>query len=687
MSGMVGRFFKSFGITMAFSIMISLLVSFTLTPMLCSRFLKLSKKAKAAIERGEHSHHSGGVYGWLAEKPYMAILRLSLRHRWIVVLAAFLTFISLIPIPFGNMAAGSVKPGMTAAQEAEVKARQAKLAYLNWPGLVGLIGKDFLPTDDQSEFDINLTTPPGYTLERTKALLLDIERRLRELPNYKIDAVLSNIGDTTGRETKGTGDVTKASIYVRIPDLAHRTYTQFEVMEAAREILGKYSDVRSSVSSGNLVGGQAQYDIEMILTGSNTDQLNDYADLLLAEMRKIQGLVDVDTTLPHRKPELRLNIDRAKASELGVNVREIASTLQTMVGGQIVSDFKDDETGEQYDVWLRAAAPFRDAREAIENLVVWSNKAGMVKIASLANLTETRGPGQIDRFNLQRKITLVANTARFEKENQFLFFKWKNKGQLPVSVAQEQIDAIFKKFTSDGTIQPGYTLDYTGRAKRLAESNVAFLVALVLSLVFMYMILAAQFESFIHPVTILLAVPLTIPFAFLSMILLDQSLNLYAILGVFLLFGIVKKNGILQVDYANQLRAKGMPTREAVVEANKIRLRPILMTTVMLVAGMTPLALGQGPGAGTRSSMAKVIIGGQALSLLLTLLVTPVAYTIWDDWGRLLRRFFGGLRGGKGPSDGKSASSPRLDHGHAPKTAEPAVAVHAAGEGPIVKPA
>jgi HAE1 family hydrophobic/amphiphilic exporter-1 len=638
MSGMVGRFFKSFGLTMAFAIMISMLVSFTLTPMLCARFLKLSRKAKAAIARGDHTHHSGGVYGWLAEKPYLFVLRWSLRHRWAVVLAAVVTFVSLLPIPFGNMAAGRLPANATAEQKAAVERRRSELAYLNWPGLVGLVGKDFLPADDQSEFDIDFTMPPGSTLAKTTELLKNIEASLRTMPPYKIDTVLSSIGDTTGRQTRGTGDVTKASMFVRIPDLKDRPYTQFEVMEAARKVLAKYPDVRSSVSSGNIGTGQVQYDLEMILTGPNNDLLNEYSDMLLAEMRKIEGLVDVDTTLPHRKPELRLTIDRAKASELGVNIREIASTLQTVVGGQIVSDFKDEDTGEQYDVWLRAQAPFRDTKEAVENLMVWSQKAGMVKIASLATLSETRGPGQIDRFNLQRKMTLVANTARYEKDNQFLFFKWRNKGQLPVSVAQDQIDDIYHRLQTEGKIIPGYTLDYTGRAKRLAESNSAFGVALVLSLVFMYMILAAQFESFIHPVTILLAVPLTIPFAILSMILLDQSLNLYAILGVFLLFGIVKKNGILQVDYANQMRAKGLPIRDAVLEANKTRLRPILMTTVMLVAGMVPLALAKGPGAGTRSSMANVIIGGQTMSLLLTLLVTPVAYTIFDDISRLFRR-------------------------------------------------
>jgi HAE1 family hydrophobic/amphiphilic exporter-1 len=439
-------------------------------------------------------------------------------------------------------------------------------------------------------------------------------------------------------------------------------------MEEARHILADYPDVKASVSSGNLIGGQVQYDIEMILSGPNTERLGIYSDLILAEMRQIEGLVDVDTTLPLRKPELRLNIDRAKASELGVFIREVASTLQTVVGGEIVSDFKDEETGEQYDVWLRAQAPFRDSRRAIENLNVWSAKAGMVKIASLATLDETRGPGQIDRYNLQRKMTLVGNTASFTKQNQFLFFKWTSSGKLPTSAAQDRIDQIFTRLKSEGKIESGYTFGYTGRAKRLQESNMAFVMALFLSLIFMYMILAAQFESFVYPISILLAIPLTIPFAIFSMIVLDQSLNLYAILGVFLLFGIVKKNGILQVDYANQLRARGVPIRDAVMEANKVRLRPILMTTVMLVAGMVPLSLTKGPGAGTRSSMANVIIGGQALSLLLTLLVTPVAYTIFDDMSRIfwkVMRFFGRLFGGKEPDPVKP---PRKMEKEAPVT-------------------
>lgn len=678
MSGMVGRFFKSFGITMVFSILISLLVSFTLTPMLCSRFLKLSKKAREAAARGDHSHHSGGIYGWLAEKPYMLALRWSLRHRWAIMALSAFVMCSLVPWPVGNWIAGKVQPGMNAQQKAAAEARQAQYAWLNYPGLIGLVGTDFLPVDDQSEFDINFQMPPGYTLDRSLDALRAVETRLRALEKshgFRIVNVLSNVGDTTGREAKGTGDVTKASMYVRIPEIYDysgyeeakqrgglgfrwaqfrytffppraRPYSQFAVMEATRKILEDYPDLRASVSSGNLVGGQVQYDVELILSGPNIEKLNNVSDALIAEMRQVPGLVDVDTTLPQRKPEMRLSINRARASELGVSVRDIASALQTMVGGQIVSDFKDDAVGEQYDVWLRGEYHNRNTREAIENLMIWSSKAGMIKISSVATLAETRGPGQIDHFKLQRKITLVANTATYMKTNRYLFFKWTSRAQLPVSEAVGKVMEIFQRYQErpDGDplkITPNYALDFTGRAKRMAESNAAFLGAFVLSLVFMYMILAAQFEHFAHPIAILLAVPLTIPFAILSLVLLNQTLNLYAILGVFLLFGIVKKNGILQVDYSNQLRAKGLALREAVLEANKTRLRPILMTTVMLVAGMIPLALGQGPGAGNRASMAKVIIGGQALSLLLSLLVTPVSYTLFDDFGRFVRRMLG----------------------------------------------
>jgi HAE1 family hydrophobic/amphiphilic exporter-1 len=354
---------------------------------------------------------------------------------------------------------------------------------------------------------------------------------------------------------------------------------------------------------------------------------------MIDSLRRVQGLSDVDTTTALRKPELRVLVNRERASDLGVNIQTIASTLRTLVGGQIVSDFKDNQLGELYDVWLRAEGVDRDDKAAVGRLKIPSTRAGLVELSNLSRLEENRGPSQIDHFGRQRKVTIIANLAG--------------------STMNVAVDAFNKAF-ADLHAPPDYQLIASGRAKTQAESNAAFLVALVLSLVFMYMILAAQFESFVHPITILLAVPLTIPFALLSLILLGQALTIYSILGVFLLFGIVKKNGILQVDYTNVLRQRAAEDPDivsiamqanprsirtwAIMEANRTRLRPILMTTLMLIAGMIPIALGVGPGSASRASMAKVIVGGQAMSLLLSLLVTPVAYSLFDDIAMWRRR-------------------------------------------------
>ncbi len=242
-----------------------------------------------------------------------------------------------------------------------------------------------------------------------------------------------------------------------------------------------------------------------------------------------------------------------------------------------------------------------------------------MQLANFVTFQEARGPNQIDRFQRQRKVTIVANLV-----------------DKALGEAMEDTRSVIQKLD----LPAGYAAIFTGRAKTLQETMQNFLLAFGLAMIFMYMILAAQFENFVHPVAIMLAVPLSLPFALFTMLVLNEPLNIYAIFGLFMLFGIVKKNGILQVDYTNTLRARGVEREEAILQANRARLRPILMTTLMLVASMIPIALGQGPGAAGRASMAKVIIGGQMLCLLLTLLVTPVSYSIFDDWsaGKFFRR-------------------------------------------------
>lgn len=563
MGGRVGRFFQSFGITVAFAVTVSLLVSFTLTPMLSSLFLKLKHGGKSSKESPFYNK---------IDRFYGGILAWSLRHRWAVILASVIIVLWTIPLFYG-------------------------------------LGKNFIPTDDQSEFEIAVQTPGGYTLEESDRLFKELERKVRGLRG--ITHVLTTIGETSGRVKSGEGDVTRGSIYVRLVDLGERDYSQFDVMADARKIFGNYPDLRVSVQGIGATGNRFS-DLEFNLRGPSLASLEEYAHKIIMRMSEVPGFVDVDTTLAARKPELRAFIDRKKASDFGVQIQDIASTLQTLVGGEPVSKYK--EQGEQYDVWLRAIKEKRGDPRAVLDLPVAAGNGQLVRVTNFVDLREELGPSQVDRYQRQRRVTIVANLRP------------------PLSLG-EAVERI-KGFVGGLELPPIYTADFTGRAKTLDQTLHHFVLAFLLSLIFMYIVLAAQFESFLHPITILLALPLTLPFALFSLQLLGQPLDIYSVFGLFMLFGIVKKNGILQIDYTNTLRARGMERDQAILEANHTRLRPILMTTVMLVFAMVPVAMGTGPGAASRASMAKVIIGGQGLSLLITLLITPVAYSLLDDLSR-----------------------------------------------------
>jgi HAE1 family hydrophobic/amphiphilic exporter-1 len=577
MGGAVGRFFSSFGYVVGFSILASMFVSFTMTPMLCSRFL--------LPEDPEHSSKKGIVWR-LIEGSYMALLRWSLRHRWVVIVAS----VALLLVT---------------------------------PLLVGWVGKDFVPRDDQSEFEVAITLPEGYSLDRADAVCTEIDRRLRGLRGVTHTFIV--IGDTTGRVAKGQGDVTAANIYVRLIDLTQRDYTQFEVMADARAVLADYPDLRAAVQDVSTFQstGFRQVDIDLNVSGPDMDRLQVYADQIARWMRQQGYFVDVDTSLSLRKPELRIRFDRERMSDLGVSVQSVASAVNVMVGGEPVTKYK--EFDQQYDVWLRAEKSARNDPETIARLTVPSTRApgGTVRVDSVARLERAQGPNTIDRFGRQRQVVVSANLDG-----------------MSLGEAVGRLDDHVRSMN----LPPEYRFEFIGRAKTMSESNSNFLIAFLLAFVFMYMILAAQFESFVHPASIMAALPLTIPCALASLILLRTNLDVYAMFGLFMLFGIVKKNGILQIDYTNVLRDRGVPRDEAILEANATRLRPILMTTVMLIAAMVPMALGRGPGASTRSGMAKVILGGQLLSLVLTLLLTPVCYSLWDDFTRLWRRLVARVR-------------------------------------------
>ena len=612
MGGIVGRFFSSFGYTVAFAVVMSLFVSFTLTPMLCSRFLK--------IEPGEagHAKSKDGLVYKLMDGGYGVALRWALRFKPLIVVISIVVICCTLPI--------------------------AKM-----------MGFTLIPRDDQSEYEVRITTPEGYSLDRASKVFTEIERRLRALRGT--EHLFTQLGQTTGgRVVKGQGDVTNGTIYVRLTELEERTagpaprgwwdlprlayniwhgskFTQFNVQQEARNILTEYPDLRASVNDVSAFQGGARPQIFQVnLAGPDLSQLDTYANELIRRLKQRPGLVDIDTTLSLRKPEVQVIVDREAASDLGIPVQTVADSLRVLVGGLPVTKFRDGN--QQYDVWLRARREERSTARSLYDLTLPSPTAGLVKLTSLATLKDERGPTEIERLSRERIVTVLGNPE-----------------SIPLGEAVSRSEAIIKEMK----FAPGYSVVFSGQAKTLAETGYYFMIAFVLSGLFMYLIIAAQFESWAQPLSILAALPVTVPFGLLSLVLFRTPMDLYGMFGLFMLVGIVKKNGILQVDATNQLRGRGMPRHEAIIEANHTRLRPILMTTVMLVAAMVPIALGRGPGAGARASMAKVIIGGQILSLVLALLVTPVLYALLDMWVNLIHRL--GIRFAVEPVSRTSAAT------------------------------
>lgn len=605
MTGQVGRFFNSFGFVVGFSILLSLAISFTLTPMLCARFLKPVKGKHppvaegAEVEEHEHEEHTKGFWGFVT-KMYVGLLGWCLGgwagwRRWLVMLAAL-------------------------------------LCLLSTPVIGAMVGTDFVPKDDQSEFEVSMTLPPGFSLAESDKVCKEIEDKLAalEVTNPKTGAkakavtnVFTTIGETSGKQAKGQGDVTRVTIYCRMAGLHDRDFPQKVAMAEARVMLADYPDFRPTVQEVKLFGGSAfkNVQVELALMGTDSDKLDEYAAAMVQKMRANPSYTDVDTTAANRAQELKVKMLRQKAGDLNVSPQAVAGTLGMLVGGEPVSKFKEPGQADLYDVWLRADLPSRESREAIERLKVANAKGELVQLSSVATVEYDRGPAAIERYNRQRTVSVTANLA-------------------PGAVLGKELPGLAEEVKALN-MPTDYRYEFLGEAKLMADSNSNFALAFLLAFAFMYMILAAQFESLIQPITILMAVPLTLPFALLSLLLLQTALDVYAMIGLFMLFGIVKKNGILQVDYTNVLRKKGLPRDEAILKANQARLRPILMTTIMLVAAMIPIATGQGPGASARASMAKVILGGQALSLLLSLLVTPVAYSLWDSIAGLTKRVLG----------------------------------------------
>jgi HAE1 family hydrophobic/amphiphilic exporter-1 len=574
MGGLVGKFWNSFGLTATFAIMVSLVVAFTLTPMLAARIFQAAPAGPAA--GGAHASKEGRVYH-AVEQAYERLLGWCLRRRWIVVAAA------------------------------------AAIMVSGW-FLLTNSRLDFVVDDDMSEFEVVAEAPPGSSLERTGELIARMEDAIRGVPEV---VTLFSTAGVRGQFQSAVSDV---SIYVGLEHLSRRTRTQEQIKQEVRRRLAVFPGTRISVQQINLIsgGGFRQTPFNLTLRGPDLDRLERYATTVVRDLAGKPGFVDTDTAQAYRQPEVQVRIDRHKASDLGVRVDAVASTLRTMVGGEKVGFFR--ELGEQYDVRLRLREDFRDRPDTLSQVYVPA-RDGLVKLSNLAVLENGTSPGQIERLAQERSITIISNL--YDKPL--------------ASALREAFASVAKQ-----QMPPEYGIVTTGRGKLMQEAIFNFLIALVLSLAFIYIVLAAQFESFVHPVTIMVSMFLSIPFGLLTLLVLGKTLNIYSIMGIFLLMGVVKKNAILQVDYTNVLRARGLGRFEAQMQADRARLRPILMTTLAIIAGMLPVALGRGDGAASRASLALVVVGGQALCLLVTLVVTPVIYSMFDDIGGL--RAFARLR-------------------------------------------
>jgi hydrophobic/amphiphilic exporter-1 (mainly G- bacteria), HAE1 family len=477
--------------------------------------------------------------------------------------------------------------------------------------------------------------PEGTSLAGMVDVVDKVTREIQSLPGIRHTAA-----------TIGTGylqSVNMARVYVRTEDVENRVlsigrlwkktlqgapqeafqgiYSQRDIMAAIRERMKKYPDLRVRVSNLQTMSqGSAPVDIDFVIRGPDLMELYNYSERLRESALQIPGLLDIDSTMRVNKPEARVSIDRERAADLGVDAAAIAASLRLMIGGDDeVSRYRDEKLAEEYDVEVRLRGADRNSLNTISKLYVPSSKTGgLVRLDNVVRVKEDVAAYRIEGLDRQRQVGIRANVA-------------------PGYALGDRLPEMFK--AAEALNMPtAYSTTVIGRGREFEKTLGEFLLAFLLSVAFMYMILASQFESLVHPITILLSLPLAVPFGFLSLWLFKDTLNLYSALGILVLFGVVKKNSILQVDHTNNLRREGMDRLSAILQANRDRLRPILMTTLTLVAGMLPLALGAGPGAEERRSIAIIVIGGQSLSLLLTLLVTPVAYSLFDDLGVWITR-------------------------------------------------
>ena len=577
MGGIIGRFFYQFGMTVAFAVMISLLVAFTLTPMLAAHWgvdphvEDRHGKSRNPLKRFVSAFNR--QFDRLSLK-YRGVIEWALRHRKTTIGGAVAIFIgTLMLFPY--------------------------------------IGGSFMPPQDSSEFAVTIRTPDGSSLAYTRDKADQIGELLSDLPG--VEYIYTTVG--AGQ----TGTVTSGNIYVSLVGPRERSMTQDQLMVEARERVSSVFGVQAAVlQAGGF--GPAQAPLALQVRGPQVEGLQELAMQVEDAVRELPSVVDVQNSLGQPRPEFRIDVNRDVANRLGLTVGQVAGTVRPVLAGQDVTTWQDP-TGEERDVVVQMSPELRRSVQDIASIPIATPLGGSVPLSQIAQIQEGFAPSQIDRSDLQRTATISGSPAPGLSISE------------ATAAIQERIDQM--------DIPTGYSVTFGGETEALEETAGYVLQAILLAIILIFLILASQFESVTQPFAIMLSLPLSLIGVLLALLITDDTLNMMSMIGVILLFGLVVKNAILLVDNANERRRAGTERFQALVEAGQVRLRPIMMTTLAMIAGMLPSALAIGEGGGFRAPMSRAVIGGLITSTLLTLIVVPVAYTYFDDLGAFFRRIFG----------------------------------------------
>lgn len=565
-TGLIGRFFYEFGMTVFIAVSFSTFIALSLTPMLTSQFF-VENRREGLLTRMTNR--------WVdrTRESYQAALRTCLQHRWLVI---------------------------------GVGALSVAVSYLIFSSL----GREMTPPQDRGSIIIFMKGPQGATPHYTDKYLREVEAVLGETPEVR--TYFTAIGLSRG----GVPKVNEAISFVRLYPLAERRRKgqrrQHEVMADLRVKLNQIPGFFVFLSEPSPLEQGRSRPLQYVLMNPDMDELQSATELMAAEMRGVRGIVDVDSDLEINKPKLRIEVDRNRAADLGVSVADAAQAMRILLGGDDITDFK--QGGESYEVMVQFKPTDRDIPKRIEDIYIRNSHGNLIRLSNILSVEHTVGPAEINRFNRQRSVRLTANTQ-----------------DLPLGEALAKVEEI-----AGENLTSGFSTALAGQSEDMAESFQALFQALILSIIFTYLVLAAQFNSFAHPLTIMLALPLAFIGSAGALFLFGMTVNIFSIIGVIVLVGIATKNSILLVEFINQRRQEGLSRREAVIEASGIRLRPILMTAISTIGGVLPIALGLGAGAESRRPMGVATAGGLISSTLLTLFIVPVAYSMIDDLGQVM---------------------------------------------------